>query len=79
MQKWQRVIKKFWNYLLTKIRRKRSGTTCQYQHYTVSKMDKGGKITTDTLGKVCDALDFAVWKILWILYPTQIINNMKLG
>ena len=57
--------KRLWKILIDRDRKKKDlAELADLSTYTITKMSKGENITTDTLGKICKALDVRLEDIM---------------
>jgi len=57
--------KKLWKKLIDMdMKKKDLEERAGVSHYTINKLNKGENVTTDVLGKICEALDCSIEDIL---------------
>ena len=69
--------KKLWKLLIDKdLKKKDLAKIANISNYTVTKLTRGDNVTTDVLGRICEAWT-ALLKISWSLSPIQKSNILK--
>ena len=57
--------KKLWKLLIDKdLKKKDLGKIANISNYTVTKLTRGDNVTTDVLGRICEALDCSIEDIM---------------
>ena len=57
--------KKLWKLLIDKdLRKKDLAKIANISNYTVTKLTRGDNVTTDVLGRICEALDCSIEDIM---------------
>ena len=57
--------KKLWKLLIDKdLKKKDLAKIANISNYTVTKLTRGDKVTTDVLGRICEALDCSIEDIM---------------
>ena len=65
--------KKLWKLLIDKdLKKKDLAKIANISNYTVTKLTRGDNVTTDVLGRICEALDCSIEDIMeFILDPEK--------
>ena len=57
--------KKLWKLLIDKdLKKKDLAKIANISNYTVTKLTRGDNVTTDVLGRICEALDYSIEDIM---------------
>ena len=60
--------KKLWKLLIDKdLKKKDLAKIANISNYTVTKLTRGDNVTTDVLGRICEALDCSIEDIMEII------------
>ncbi len=64
--------KKLWKLLIDKDYKKKDlELLAGISNYTISKMNRGENVTTDILGRICEALNCNIEDIMEFVHPTE--------
>ena len=59
------IYKKLWKLLIDKdLKKKDLAKIANISNYTVTKLTRGDNVTTDVLGRICEALDCSIEDIM---------------
>ena len=68
--------KKLWKLLIDRdLKKKDLETMARVSHYTMNKLTHGDNVTTDVLGRICNALG-AHWTTLWSLWMSRLASTV---